>query len=466
MNNNDLSGRIYENIVSIFNDNNLVINSSKNSINYSDDTGEYFIYELLNDDCIVSLFYIDGENHFNLYNGIKSVRCNKNDFYSFVHINKKSVELSYSYILNEYFNKLDGFFNRIYVSDSFDKYEIDDGELRINRQLILNIFDDVSEISKKSMSYKTSVKTYLINKSLANRSIKNVKKKTLINKGEVEFFVDRINLDSKRTKKDYLDHLNDADIRKLQDMIRKMIYDDVFEKKFIEVLDDYFVRKKLEDIILTGKKILALKSSNMYTDAIKCIKQKNAFLKDAKILEELWQKYFEKNLLHLLFSYQKLYPKIELNIKNDGKIYSKKPDFIGINHYGGIDIIEIKHHLTPILTYDSSHKNFVISSDLSKAIMQATNYIDALIENKFTNENISNEIKQNILSGNLSRPTAIIIISSKDHWVKNQSKYKGMEDLMIRDFTRIRNSLCNISILTFDEILAIADRYKNNIVIK
>ena len=239
----------------------------------------------------------------------------------------------------------------------------------------------------------------------------------------------------------------------------------VFEKEFIEVLDDYFIRKRLDDVLKIGNSIISLKSSRMDTLAVKEIKEKNPNLSEANILEELWQKFFEENLLYLLFSYQELYPKIELNIRIDEQIYAKKPDFIGVNHYGGVDIIEIKHHLTPILTYDSSHKNFVMTSDLSKAIMQATNYMDALIENKFTNENISDQIKRNILNKNLNRPTAIIIISSYDNLVKKNSKNSNKKDLIIRDFTRIRNSLHNITILTFDEVLNIATRYKNNIVL-
>jgi glycosyltransferase involved in cell wall biosynthesis len=40
----------------------------------------------------------------------------------------------------------------------------------------------------------------------------------------------------------------------------------------------------------------------------------------------------------------------------------KYPDFIGINHYNGLDIIEIKTHLKNAVTWDSSHKNFSFSS--------------------------------------------------------------------------------------------------------
>lgn len=200
--------------------------------------------------------------------------------------------------------------------------------------------------------------------------------------------------------------------------------------------------------------MLQLKSDDIKSDAASSlISQISPDLK-VEQLETLWQRYFERNLLYLIFTYQKIYPKIQLKITDDKKF----PDFIGINHYGGVDIIEIKTHLTPALTYDKSHKNFAFSNDMSKAIIQTINYIDALKHGEFVNKTDKDIFEKE----NLYRPQTIIIISSSKNIVRSKSKYK-LQDIE-RDFTKLRNSLNNIEIVTFDEILDTADRYQKNII--
>lgn len=451
-------------IMDVLNNNNFRPVFINNKVICNLQNEEKIFYEEKDNECIVSLFWIDKDRNVN-YSRIAEVSCKIDDVENFININDSGIDIKHRKMLFEYIDKfVIEEWNKLYIVDDIDKYRVIDEALKINKILLLGIFEDFIYIYSKTKSYSNSLRTYLINQSLGERSIKNVKKKTLIEKGELTFLIDRMNLDNKKSRKDFDNLIDGIDVEMVQLLIEKMIEFELFKSKFLNVLDDYFIKKRLDGIIKTGNDILFLKSTNMKTQFVKKIKESNLYLGNAKILEELWQKFFEENLLHLLFSYQELYPKVELNITIDNRIYSKKPDFIGINHYGGIDIIEIKHHLTPALTYDRSHKNFVMSSDLSKAVMQATNYMDALIENKFTNENISNEIKRKILSGNLNRPNAIIIISSTEHLVKRKVKNAKEKELIIRDFTRIRNSLNNITILTFDEILAISTRYKNNII--
>ena len=427
---------------------------------------EIVFYEVRGKNVIITLFWFNNEHMFGTYKTSK-LMCKKSDEDNFVKLSRNAINIKFGdWFLYEFIpNIVDSDVNEVHILDNIKKYEFENNILKINKKLMLQINEGAFIIFNKVKSYGNAVKTYLTNKLLGDLNLKNVRKRTLIEKEELSFLIDRMNLDIKRAKKDFDEILSESDLNNTQILIKKMLELGVFEKEFIEVLDDYFIRKRLDDVLKIGNSIISLKSSRMDTSAAKKIKEENPNLNEVNILEELWQKFFEENLLYLLFSYQELYPKIELNIRIDDQLYAKKPDFIGVNHYGGVDIIEIKHHLTPILTYDSSHKNFVMTSDLSKAIMQATNYMAALIENQFTNENISNEIKRNILAKNLNRPNAIIIISSIDNLVKKGSKNSSKRELIQRDFTRIRNSLHNITILTFDEVLNIATRYKNNIVL-
>ena len=211
---------------------------------------------------------------------------------------------------------------------------------------------------------------------------------------------------------------------------------------------------------MIGKEILDLGSGDMTTD-----KAKKVILKitddsdDIKQLESLWQKFFEKYLLYLVFSYKKIYPKIEFkDIEGD----KKYPDFIGINHYNGLDIIEIKTHLKNAVTWDSSHKNFSFSSELSRAVIQTMNYMDAVVQKRFQNDPDEKKITNMTEEENLYHPRGIIIISS-DKKLTRSKLNKAKEKCLKRDFTKLRNSLQNIEILTFSEILQIADDYVKNI---
>jgi hypothetical protein len=137
-----------------------------------------------------------------------------------------------------------------------------------------------------------------------------------------------------------------------------------------------------------------------------------------------------------------------------------------VNHYNGVDVIEIKTHLTPALVWDNEHKNFSFSPALSKAIIQTMNYMDAVKEGRFASEEERSKITGFTDKENLYRPRGIIIISSANRLVKNQARMATHKDEMIRDFTKLRSSLHNIEILTFDEILDSADHYIKSIVKK
>ena len=179
------------------------------------------------------------------------------------------------------------------------------------------------------------------------------------------------------------------------------------------MLNDFFIKERLDEIIKLGNRILKLRSENLNTIQAKgVLKALQTDKRTIRQFENVWQKYFEKYLLYLIFSYQKIYPKIQLNVN----LRKKFPDFIGINHYGGVDIIEIKTHLKNALSKDKSHDNYAFSSELSKSIIQTINYMDALVQEKFTNTTIRDDIKGKILEGNIYRPRGIIIISHSNNF--------------------------------------------------
>jgi len=116
------------------------------------------------------------------------------------------------------------------------------------------------------------------------------------------------------------------------------------------------------------------------------------------------------------------------------------------------------------LVWDGSHNNFAFSSEMSKAIIQTINYMDAISDDKIRKSKNKKDLLAYLnIDENLYIPKGIIIISSLSKICKNQNKLsENQKKLLIKDFTKLRNSISNIQVFTFDEILSIAERYTEN----
>ncbi len=333
--------------------------------------------------------------------------------------------------------------------------------LKVPTMKYYDILSRANDISKKTQSYAKSIERHLVNQATSDYLGVSIQKVTNLSKGEFAFLTYRLNLETKNKKADFLKYLDSADVQSLQSLTMSMIEHEVFDLDYLHKLDAYFLKEKLEDIVSLGKSIISLKSTDLTTSKAKSVILKlfkdEHTIPQVKQLETLWQKYFEKYLLYLIFTYRQIYSKIPLRLEGD----EKQPDFLGINHYNGVDAIEIKTHLKPALVRDGSHDNFAFSSELSKAIIQTTNYIDAIKERAFVNDADLQKLVAETEKENLYRPRGIIIISSRDRLVKNQVKWN--QDKVVRDFTKLRNSLGGIEILTFDEVLEIASNYASKI---
>lgn len=370
-------------------------------------------------------------------------------------------KLRFYSVFNDVFNFKKNKIKSINISPNNNRYEVKRSVLYFNSVNYEEISTRFSSIYEKGKSYSKKLITFELSEFQRSYFGVDKEKKTLINPGEFSFLVNRFNLDTKRSKEDVSKYINNRDITDLQLLFDKLIHYEVFENSFLHKLNDFFIKERLDEIIKLGNRILKLRSENLNTIQTKgVLKTLQTDKRSIRQFENVWQKYFEKYLLYLIFSYQKIYPKIQLNVN----LRKKFPDFIGINHYGGVDIIEIKTHLKNALSKDKSHDNYAFSSELSKSIIQTINYMDALVQEKFTNTIIRDDIKGKILEGNIYRPRGIIIISHSNNLVSGVSPDDKEFEKVKRDFTKLRNGLNNIQILTFDEILNMADNYSSNIV--
>lgn len=420
------------------------------------------------------IWYDRKESQYKYRDGIEKIVFDKdialNDF---ITVQKDGYNLQYNKTLKNILQINSGsaneYIKNINISSKYKKIAVNKKQKSIDIPIstLKDIIDDAKKISKKSSSYGKSLGRYLINGCIKKYFNKSIRKMTLTKKGEFNFLINRFNLKSKTSKDKILGYLDKSDISSIQSLFTVLIEKDIFDENFLKKLDEYFIKEKLKDIIGIGKEILSLNSDDIKTNAAKEVIGKIG-KKNISQMESIWQKFFEKYLLYLIFSYKKIYPKIEFDIDAD----KKYPDFIGINHYNGVDAIEIKTHLAPALTWDKSHKNFSFSSHLSKAIIQTMNYMDAIKKEGFKDASDKQKITDFTDEENLYRPRGIIIISSWNRLTTNKfigctkEEKEKMNERLKRDFTKLRNSLHDIEILTFDEILQIADNYTNNIITK
>jgi hypothetical protein len=426
---------------------------------FVDRTERISIYKLVKSIVTINLIWYDRKNvTYSFRSSPKTVIFNKDtNFNLLLYIGNGKYKLSYDYQIKSVL-QLDSQIEKIDIRKSHKSITVLTSQkiAKVPLKKFLLIKGEIAIAVKQAKSYRDSVERHYVNEITRKYRKKDIKRVTTTQKGEFDFLVKRLNLETKKNENDYHKYLNDKDISALQELTRELVKNCVFDKNFLEELDDYFIRKKLADIIKLGNMMLKLKSTDLTTkpakEVIKSLKIKGKISQ----LETLWQKFFDEHLLYLIFSYKGLFSKIELQLDGDDKV----PDFIGVNHYNGLDVIEIKTHLTPALVWDPSHKNYSFSSELSKAIIQTTNYIDAIKQHSFSDDD-KRKITTYTDEENLYRPRGIIIVSSTNKLVKNG---RGDTTKLNRDFTKLRNSLHDIEILTFDEVINIADNYTKNII--
>lgn len=166
---------------------------------------------------------------------------------------------------------------------------------------------------------------------------------------------------------------------------------------------------------------------------------------DNDISESLWGKYLKKNLFLLDSKYVKIIS--ELNLVLGG---TRNVDFGMIDTKGYLDIFEIKKPSTPLLSNNTDRGNFYWHQSAVKAIVQAEKYLfNAERKASSLAEDIRREQK---VSVKVVKPRAILLIG-----LSNQLDTDEKRD----DFKVLRQSLKNVDILLYDELLEGLENQKN-----
>lgn len=230
----------------------------------------------------------------------------------------------------------------------------------------------------------------------------------------------------KNLNSDIIEHFTPDDLNKMEGFIT-------------ELLDKRYQSNSHKFLQLARTKI---KVDTIAIDRILAEFQKN--LEDG-ISENLWGKYLKKNLFLLDSKYVKILP--ELNVILRG---SRNVDFGMIDTKGYLDIFEIKKPDTPILAADTDRGNYYWHTSTVKAIVQAEKYLFNA-ERKASNlaEDISREER---ISVKVVKPRAILITGHSDQLDSDEKR---------DDFKVLRQSLKNIDIILYDELLEGLENQKN-----
>jgi hypothetical protein len=119
-----------------------------------------------------------------------------------------------------------------------------------------------------------------------------------------------------------------------------------------------------------------------------------------------------------------------------------------VDIYGYLDFYELKKSGTNLLQYDSSHKTWYWSKEVSMVISQVSDYLQKAKENALSySSTIKVETQTETEEGidvNIINPRAIIVIGSKEE-LNTEKK--------MHQFKNLRESLKDIEFVLYDELL-------------
>ena len=217
---------------------------------------------------------------------------------------------------------------------------------------------------------------------------------------------------------DVVDNLSDSDKIALQ-----TLYPDLLEEMTFSLRSAPKV-KIVTDGIKNSKKVYLEKTIDEFEKKLA-----------GSSSENVWQKFLHEHILTLLNTYAHVIEK--QSVEMDGKY----PDFMLVDAYGYLDVYEIKKPQTTLLKYDKSRKNYYWDTELAKAITQTEKYMSSVQKNRFE---LENKFRKSKLEARIVRPRGFIIAGKR-------SDLK--DETMQEDFRILNDSLKNIDIICFDDLL-------------
>lgn len=215
------------------------------------------------------------------------------------------------------------------------------------------------------------------------------------------------------------------------------------KENYTEKYESYMIKKtnkfkKSKPVVFSEK--IDESIINIETKKYKCAVEKLNELLKSNTNEHQWQKEI-LNLLVLVYPQYK-YAIDEVKLNNN-----KRVDFILVDLFNNIDVIEIKHHNMPILDKSRYRDNYISSRELNGTVVQMEYYLYELsqsvsenitsINRKFKEKGIEVEVK-------INNPKGIIIMGRTNEF----------NDGQLKSYRIIKNQYSNIvNIISYDELI-------------
>jgi hypothetical protein len=245
--------------------------------------------------------------------------------------------------------------------------------------------------------------------------------------------------------------LSKADRTFIKNFMDDQIKEGAYKLTLSETLPLY--KESIREIIKIGKELLELTGNKT---KIKSVSRK-ILGEERKSLESCWQLYFEKYLRVLLMSYKEFYPQTVFK-PMEGYDKETRPDFLAVDIYNNVDIIEIKTHRAILFRKETGRDSYYPSAELNRSIFQLNKYMDMRMENIDTTKIKDDYTKSLIENDKIYRPRGILIISSRDH-ITAEAADDELTARLEKEIKKLKTTYSNIDIVLFDELIQNLENY-------
>ncbi len=250
--------------------------------------------------------------------------------------------------------------------------------------------------------------------------------------------------------------LNEKDRNTIAKIIPKLIKDGNVKISLKDVTD--INKDRLRDIVTIGRDLLAKKIG---------VEKKIGLERKYIGKEYAWQRYFDLYGSYLLFgSIEQKKPEEWIKIESELRNTESRLDFLTMNRYGFLDIVELKKSDEYLFKLDDSHDNIVPTAKLSTAISQVNNYLMMLPYDK---ENGA------LIKGSESA-TGMLVIGCDNYLMSKQNieNYANKNNISIdlvkkkirKALRDLNYSYAHIQIVLYDEILDNLENFINQMEIE
>ena len=235
--------------------------------------------------------------------------------------------------------------------------------------------------------------------------------------------------------------------KEFRNLIFQETIDDMDEKQAHELMFQLY-EKHLNE---SDTKIDIFKEADTYKlDYI--LKEYESYMINHRTDELKWQEFLEINF-HIIFpGYKYVIREVDTIFEAiDLEAASRPVDFIAVDIYNNVELIEIKTPEADIISTQKDHNNYYLKNNCTKACVQLEKYLVCIEGNKekvekLIRRKIGNKygVVQRTINLLITKPKARLIIGEVKSILENQPRHE--------DFQLQRHSFKNIEIVTFDEI--------------